>query len=100
MTALIGAACAKRLAVAFFALNRRFLGPQRLKGRLPDEEANRITAYHEAGHTLVAFYTKESIPLHKVTIIPRGQALGHVSRVFILLKFLAYVNTTRRLSLS
>ncbi len=55
------------------------LGPQRLKGRLPDEEANRITAYHEAGHTLVAFFTKDSIPLHKVTIIPRGQSLGHVS---------------------
>jgi hypothetical protein len=53
------------------------LGPER-KSRIPDEEANEITAYHEGGHTIVAFYTKDSHPLHKVTIIPRGPSLGHV----------------------
>ncbi|VDM39866.1 unnamed protein product [Toxocara canis] len=61
------------------ARDRVIMGPARLRGRLPDEEANRITAYHEAGHTLVGMFTKDSIPLHKVTIIPRGQSLGHTA---------------------
>ncbi|KAK0166000.1 hypothetical protein PV328_004463 [Microctonus aethiopoides] len=56
------------------------LGPE-LKGRMPDSEENRITAYHEAGHALVGFYSKESHPLSKVTIIPRGGSLGHTSFV-------------------
>lgn len=56
-----------------------FSGPARIRGRLPDEEANRITAFHEAGHTLVSIYTKHAVPVHKVTIIPRGGSLGHVS---------------------
>ncbi|UYV77342.1 YME1L1 [Cordylochernes scorpioides] len=51
------------------------MGPER-KSRIPDEEANRITANHEGGHALVAHFTKESHPLHKVTIIPRGPSLG------------------------
>lgn len=55
-----------------------FQGPER-KRRIPDEEANQITAYHESGHAVVAYFTKEANPLHKVTIIPRGQTLGHVS---------------------
>lgn len=41
-----------------------------------------MTAYHEAGHTLVAIYTANSVPLHKVTIIPRGSSLGHVYFLF------------------
>ncbi|MBI3076761.1 MAG: ATP-dependent metallopeptidase FtsH/Yme1/Tma family protein [Deltaproteobacteria bacterium] len=40
------------------------------------EEEKRITAYHEAGHTLVAVLTPGADPIHKVTIIPRGRALG------------------------
>ncbi|VDM83092.1 unnamed protein product, partial [Strongylus vulgaris] len=61
------------------ARDRILMGPARTGGRIPDEEANRNTAYHEAGHTLVTLYTKHATPLHKVTIIPRGQSLGHTA---------------------
>ena len=40
------------------------------------EEEKEITAYHEAGHALIAALEKEADPLHKVSIIPRGMALG------------------------
>ena len=40
------------------------------------EKEKRITAFHEAGHALVAWLTPGADPIHKVTIIPRGQALG------------------------
>ena len=40
------------------------------------EEEKRMTAYHEAGHALVAAMIPDADPLHKVTIIPRGMALG------------------------
>ena len=40
------------------------------------EKEKKITAYHEAGHALVAYLLPDTDPLHKVTIIPRGQALG------------------------
>jgi cell division protease FtsH len=40
------------------------------------EKEKRATAYHEVGHTLVAWYIAEADPVHKVTIIPRGRALG------------------------
>ena len=57
-------------------------GRHRKGGRLPDENSNRITAYHEAGHALVAFFTKDATPIHKVTITPRGRSLGHVSIIY------------------
>ncbi|KOB68502.1 ATP-dependent zinc metalloprotease YME1-like protein, partial [Operophtera brumata] len=56
------------------------VGPER-RSRLPDEEANTITAYHEGGHAVVAYYTKDSHPLHKVTIMPRGPSLGHTAYI-------------------
>jgi ATP-dependent metalloprotease len=52
-----------------WALDRAIMGYG--KGRIPDEQCNKNTAYHEAGHVLVAYYTKDSDPLHKVTILPR-----------------------------
>uniref|UniRef100_A0A915CS69 AAA+ ATPase domain-containing protein n=1 Tax=Ditylenchus dipsaci TaxID=166011 RepID=A0A915CS69_9BILA len=61
------------------ARDRVLMGPARKQGRFPDEETNRNTAFHEAGHTLVAYYTKDAIPLHKVTIIPRGMSMGHTA---------------------
>ncbi|XP_077292563.1 ATP-dependent zinc metalloprotease YME1L [Arctopsyche grandis] len=62
------------------ARDKVLMGPER-KSRLPDEEANLITAYHEGGHAVVAYFTKESHPLHKVTIIPRGPSLGHTAYI-------------------
>ncbi|MBX3443896.1 MAG: ATP-dependent zinc metalloprotease FtsH [Planctomyces sp.] len=41
-----------------------------------DEYEREMTAYHEAGHAVVAWYTPEVDPVHKVTIVPRGRALG------------------------
>jgi len=62
------------------ARDKVLMGPER-KARIPDEEANTITAYHEGGHAIVAYFTKDSHPLHKVTIIPRGPSLGHTAYI-------------------
>jgi cell division protease FtsH len=43
---------------------------------LLNDQERRVVAYHEAGHALVAWLTPEADPVHKVTIIPRGRALG------------------------
>ncbi|HKX10447.1 MAG TPA: ATP-dependent zinc metalloprotease FtsH [Stellaceae bacterium] len=45
------------------------------------ETARRVTAYHEAGHALVAIHSPASDPIHKATIMPRGNALGMVVRL-------------------
>lgn len=45
-------------------------------GRMTDKEEKRLTAYHEAGHAVVMALIKGGEPLHKITIIPRGMALG------------------------
>ncbi|MEO1066539.1 MAG: ATP-dependent zinc metalloprotease FtsH, partial [Pseudomonadota bacterium] len=45
------------------------------------EEEKKLTAYHEAGHALVALHMPASDPIHKATIIPRGRALGMVMRL-------------------
>ncbi len=45
-------------------------------GRMKDKEEKRLTAYHEAGHAVVMALVKGGEPLHKITIIPRGMALG------------------------
>jgi cell division protease FtsH len=57
------------------AKDKVLMGAERKSMILSDEE-KRMTAYHEAGHALVAAMMKYSDPLHKVTIIPRGMALG------------------------
>ncbi|MCZ6650845.1 MAG: ATP-dependent zinc metalloprotease FtsH, partial [Acidobacteria bacterium] len=57
------------------AKDKVMLGSERRSLILSDEE-KRNTAYHEAGHALAAFLLPEADPLHKVTIIPRGMALG------------------------
>jgi cell division protease FtsH len=57
------------------AKDKVMMGAERKSMLLTDEE-KRVTAYHEAGHTLVSALREHSDPLHKVTIIPRGMALG------------------------
>ena len=57
------------------AKDKVMLGVERKSMILTDNEKE-ITAYHEAGHALVAFFTKNTDPVHKITIIPRGMALG------------------------
>jgi cell division protease FtsH len=58
-----------------FAKDKVLMGVERKTLMLTDEE-KRLTAFHEAGHALVAIFTPGADPLHKVTIIPRGRALG------------------------
>ena len=58
------------------AIDRVMAGPQR-KSRLMSDEERRVTAYHEAGHALVAHAMPHTDPVHKVTIMPRGRALGY-----------------------
>jgi len=57
------------------AKDKVLMGVERKSMIIPLEE-RKITAYHEAGHTLVAKMTPGTDPIHKVTIIPRGRALG------------------------
>jgi cell division protease FtsH len=54
---------------------RVLAGPEK-KARLLSEEERKITAYHEMGHALVGNYLKHTDPVHKITIVSRGQALG------------------------
>uniref|UniRef100_A0A224Z1M8 Metalloprotease m41 ftsh n=1 Tax=Rhipicephalus zambeziensis TaxID=60191 RepID=A0A224Z1M8_9ACAR len=80
LRAAIDAAPAVSMRYLESARDKVLMGPER-KSRIPDEEANLITAYHEGGHALVAHYSKEAHPLHKVTIIPRGPSLGHTAYI-------------------
>jgi cell division protease FtsH len=68
---------ANRVAMIDFekAKDKVLMGAERRSMIMSDEE-KRITAFHEAGHALVALLSPEADPVHKVTIIPRGMALG------------------------
>ncbi len=57
------------------AKDKVMLGAER-KSLVMKEEERRLTAYHEAGHAVCAILVKGNDPLHKVTIVPRGRALG------------------------
>ena len=58
-----------------FAKDKVIMGVER-KTLVMSDDDKKVTAYHEAGHALVAVFTPGADPLHKVTIIPRGRALG------------------------
>src|SRR6201996_2937710 len=77
--AALNAARANRKSVMMLdfeqAKDKVLMGAERKSMLLTDEE-KRVTAYHEAGHALVAAMRDHADPLHKVTIIPRGMALG------------------------
>jgi cell division protease FtsH len=77
--AALAAARHNRKAVHMYdfevAKDKVMMGAERKSMLLTDEE-KKVTAYHEAGHALVAAMSDHADPLHKVTIIPRGMALG------------------------
>ncbi|MBN1897871.1 MAG: ATP-dependent zinc metalloprotease FtsH [Spirochaetes bacterium] len=58
-----------------FAKDKILMGPER-KSIIISEKEKKLTAYHEAGHALLSKLLKNTDPVHKVTIIPRGRALG------------------------
>lgn len=58
------------------SIDRVIAGPERKTRAMSDHE-KKLTAYHEAGHALVAWALPELAPVHKLTIMPRGRSLGH-----------------------
>jgi cell division protease FtsH len=81
--ALLAARKGKRLVAAHEfeeAKDKVLMGTER-KSMVMTEDEKRMTAYHEAGHAVVALHEEASDPIHKATIIPRGRALGMVMRL-------------------
>ncbi len=73
------------------AIDRVIAGPEK-KSRLISEEEKKKIAYHESGHTLVALNLVNADPVHKVSILPRGPALGYTLQLPIEDKFLTSEN--------
>ncbi|XP_026505284.1 ATP-dependent zinc metalloprotease YME1L1 isoform X1 [Terrapene carolina triunguis] len=61
-----------------FSKDKILMGPERRSVEIDDKNKT-ITAYHESGHAIIAYYTKDAMPINKATIMPRGPTLGHVS---------------------
>jgi cell division protease FtsH len=81
--ALLAARAGKRVVgMAEFenAKDKVMMGAERRSMVMTDDE-KKLTAYHEGGHAIVAIHMKDSDPVHKATIIPRGRALGMVMRL-------------------
>lgn len=62
------------------AKDKVLMGSER-KSMAMDEQEKKLTAYHEAGHAICSLHVKETDPIHKATIIPRGRALGMVQQL-------------------
>ncbi|GAB4386655.1 ATP-dependent zinc metalloprotease FtsH [Albidovulum sp.] len=76
--ALLAARVGKRFVTAEDfekAKDKVMMGPER-RSMVMTEEEKKLTAYHEAGHAIVGLHVPQHDPVHKVTIIPRGRALG------------------------
>ena len=77
--AALGAARHNKTALSLadfeWARDKVMMGPERRSMLMTDQE-KQTTAYHEAGHALVSVLLPKSDPIHKVTIVPRGQAMG------------------------
>jgi cell division protease FtsH len=73
------------------AIDRVVAGPQR-KSRMISDNEKKIIAYHESGHTVVARFTPGSDPVHKVSIISRGPALGYTLQLPLEDKYLTSKN--------
>ena len=61
-----------------FSKDKILMGPERRSVEI-DNKNKTTTAYHESGHAIIAYYTKDAMPINKATIMPRGPTLGHVS---------------------
>ena len=80
------------------AKDKVMMGPER-RSMVMSEEEKKLTAYHEAGHAIVALNVPGSDPLHKATIIPRGRALGMVMQLPEADKYsMSYQQMTSRLA--
>jgi cell division protease FtsH len=80
---LLAARAGKRLVTMSdfeSAKDKVMMGVER-RSMVMTEEEKRLTAYHEAGHAVIAWFSPASDPIHKATIIPRGRALGMVIRL-------------------
>ncbi|MEK0084305.1 ATP-dependent zinc metalloprotease FtsH [Benzoatithermus flavus] len=81
--ALLAARAGKRMVTMSdfeAAKDKVMMGVER-RSMVMSEEEKRLTAYHEAGHAVMAYFSPASDPIHKATIIPRGRALGMVMRL-------------------
>ena len=64
----------------FASIEKVLLGPER-RSRVITEKEKKITAYHEAGHALVASSIKDADPVHKVSTVPRGRTAGYTLKL-------------------
>jgi ATP-dependent metalloprotease len=62
------------------AKDEMIMGKERRSAAISDDDKT-LTAYHEGGHAIVALLTPAAVPIHKATIVPRGQALGMVAQL-------------------